>query len=188
MMVGQRRADEIRRPLGRLGDKGIDVHQGEVEEIDLDRKLVSTRSARFAYDYLVVSLGARHAPETVEGFDEMALNLYEPAGCGQIRAALETFTGGTVGVLIPSMPFKCPAAPYEAALLVEAYLRQKGVRNRTEIHLYTPEHQPMPIAGPELGDALTAMLRARDIHFHPLYGVYPSLTSRRGHLSVRIEP
>ena len=169
MMVGQRRADEIRRPLGRLGDKGIDFHQGEVEEIDLDRKLVSTRSARFTYDYLVVSLGARLAPETVEGFDEMAHNLYDPAGCGRIRAALETFTGGTVGVLIPSMPFKCPAAPYEAALLTEAYLRQKGVRDRTEIHLYTPEHQPMPIAGPEVGDALTAMLRARGIHFHPLY-------------------
>ena len=77
MMVGQRRADEIRRPLGRLGDKGIDFHQGEVEEIDVDRKLVSTTSARFSYDFLVVSLGARLAPETVAGFDEMALNLYD---------------------------------------------------------------------------------------------------------------
>ena len=116
----------------------------------------------------IEQLCARLAPETVEGFDEMALSLYDPAGCGRIRAALETFTGGTVGVLIPSMPFKCPAAPYEAALLVEAYLRQKGVRSRTEIHLYTPEHQPMPIAGPELGDSLTSMLRARGIHYHPL--------------------
>ena len=99
----------------------------------------------------------------------MALNLYDLEGTAKIHAALDAFSGGTVGVLVTDMPFKCPAAPYEAALLVESFLRKKGVRDRSEIHIYTPEHQPMPIAGPAMGEAITKVLRKRDIHYHPLF-------------------
>jgi sulfide:quinone oxidoreductase len=169
LMVGQRREDQIRRPLGSLADKGIEFHHDVVEEIDLDRKLVRTRSSRFDFDYLIVSLGAQLAPDSVDGFDEMALNLYDLEGCRRIHAALNSFTGGTVGVFIPAMPFKCPAAPYEAAFLIDAFCRKKNVRDETEIHLFTPEHQPMPIAGTVVGNAIVDMLRARGIHYHPLY-------------------
>jgi sulfide:quinone oxidoreductase len=169
VMVGNRLEDQISRPLGRLTDKGIEFHQGDIEEIDLDGRLVRTGSTRFNFDYLVVSLGAELAPETVEGFDEMAHDLYDLEGCGRIRSALESFTGGTVGVFIPSMPFKCPAAPYEAALLIEAYCRKKGVRDKTDIHLFTPEHQPMPMAGEGMGTAMAEILGARGIGYHPLY-------------------
>jgi sulfide:quinone oxidoreductase len=169
VMVGNRREEQIRRPLRRLANKGIEFHHAEVEEIDLDRRLVRAGLERFNFDYLIISLGAQLAPETVPGFDEMAFNLYEPGGCGRAYEALETFGGGTVGVFMPSMPFKCPAAPYEAAMLVEAFVRKKGLRNRTEIHLFTPEHQPMPMAGPEMGDALAEMLCVRGIHLHLLY-------------------
>jgi sulfide:quinone oxidoreductase len=99
----------------------------------------------------------------------MALDLYSADGCRAIGAALDAFQGGKVGVLVTSMPFKCPAAPYEAAFLVEARLRRRGVRDRSEVHLYTPEHQPMPVAGASLGASLERMLRARVIHYHPLF-------------------
>ncbi|MBI2185791.1 MAG: NAD(P)/FAD-dependent oxidoreductase [Acidobacteria bacterium] len=169
LMVGNRRADQIRRPLTRLAGNGIEFHHDEVAAIDLDRRLVRTRSNAFSFDYLIVSLGARLAPETVEGFDEMAHNLYSLEGCERIRAALETFPGGTIAVLVAALPFKCPAAPYEAAFLVEALCRTKHIRDKTEIHIFTPEHQPMPIAGSAMGDAITAMIHARGIHYHPLY-------------------
>jgi sulfide:quinone oxidoreductase len=99
----------------------------------------------------------------------MAYNVYDPEGCGRAYEALQRFDGGTIGLFIPSMPFKCPAAPYEAAMLVEAFVRKKGLQERTEIHLFTPEHQPMPVAGPGMGDALAEMLRVRGIHLHLLY-------------------
>jgi len=169
LMVGQRQDHQIRRPLQRLAGKGIEVHRDEIEAIDLDRKVVRTRSRTFDFDYLVVSLGAQLAPEAVPGFGEMAHNLYDLDGCGRIHAALETFRGGTIGVFIPSMPFKCPAAPYEAALLVEAFCRKRGIRDKTDIHLFTPEHQPMPVAGPRLGEAIAGMLRTQGIQYHPLY-------------------
>ena len=169
LMTGQRREDQIRRPLERLNDREIEFHRDEIEEIDLDRRLVRTRSGSFDFDYLIISLGAQLAPDTIGGFKEMVLNLYDLDGCRRIRAALESFTGGTVAVFIASMPFKCPAAPYEAAFLIDAFCRRKDVRDKTEIHLFTPEHQPMPIAGPAVGNAIVEMLRARGIHYHPLY-------------------
>lgn len=108
-MIGERRPEQFRRPLNRLERKGIAFHRAEVEELDLDNKVVRTTSSDLDYDTLVVSLGAQLAPETVPGFEQMAYNLYTPEGCEQIHDALEDFREGTIAVLITAMPFKCRA-------------------------------------------------------------------------------
>ncbi len=169
LMVGHRREEQIRRPLARLSRKGIEFLREEVEEIDLDRRVVETGAGELSFDYLVVALGAQTTPETVEGFSEMAYDLYSSDGCRQIHSALEAFEGGKVGIVVTSMPFKCPAAPYEAAFLVDSFLRGRGVRHKSEIHIYSPEHQPMPVAEAALGQAIETMLAERAIHYHPLF-------------------
>ena len=168
-IVGERRQEQFHRPLSRLRKKGIEFRNEEVTRIDVDRRVVETSSETLAYDYLIVALGATLAPETVEGFDEMAYNLYDPRGCDQIYDALAHFTGGTIGILITAMPFKCPAAPYETAFLIESFFRKKGIRRDVKIHLFTPEHVPMPVAPSELGNSVVDMLSARGIEYHPLY-------------------
>ena len=167
--VGQRRSDQIRRPLSDLTRKGVEFINDEVMEIDTGARQVRTKSQSIDFDYLIVALGAQLRPDKVAGFDEMALNLYDLEGTARIHAALDAFSGGSVGVLVTDMPFKCPAAPYEAALLVDSFLRKKGVRDRSEVHVYTPEHQPMPIAGPVMGEAIAKVLSKRDIRYHPLF-------------------
>ena len=168
-MVGQRRPDELTRPLDRLQRRGIEFRQAEIEAIDVDGGIVTMTSGDLEYDSLVVSLGAQLVPEEVSGFGEMALNLYTMDGCTRIRAALDDLIEGSVGILIPSMPYKCTAAPYEAAFLTEAFLRRKGIRRKVKIHLFTPEHAPMPVAGDTLGEAVADMLAARGIDYHPLF-------------------
>jgi hypothetical protein len=37
-----------------------------------------------------------------------------------------------VGVLIARTPFKCPAAPYEAAFLIDEVIRKEGVREKVQ--------------------------------------------------------
>lgn len=167
--VGLRSADRIQRPLSDLTRKGVDFVNEPVVEIDTEAGQVRTPTQEIDFDFLVIALGAELAPEEVMGFEEMALNLYDLEGTGRIKEALDAFEGGKIGVVITDMPFKCPAAPYEAALLVESYLRKKGVRDRSEVHLFTPEHQPMPIAGPAMGEALTKVLEKHGIHYHPLF-------------------
>lgn len=168
-MVGGRQPSQFTRPLARLARRGIEVVNAEAQKLDLDSRVVATSAGDLAYDALVVSLGARLAPETIEGFEEMALDLYSTDGCARTHAALESFIEGVVGVLVPTLPFKCPAAPYEAAFLVEAFLRRTGVRRKVEIHLFTPEHAPMPVAPAALGNAVADMLAARGIDYHPLF-------------------
>lgn len=169
LMEGKRSASRIQKPLARLRSRGIDFVNEEVVEIDLDRRRVATPESSLPFDYLVVALGARTAPESLHGFSEMAHDLYSVEGCRAIRDELGRFDAGKLGVLVTSMPFKCPAAPYEAAFLLESRLRRRGVRNRTEVHLYTPEDQPMPIAETGVGEAIVDLLRARGIHYHPLF-------------------
>jgi sulfide:quinone oxidoreductase len=70
-------------------------------------------------------------------------------------------------VLIARTPFKCPAAPYEAAFLIHSLLCRRGVRSRVEIALYTPEEYPMPVAGTEVGGALRSLMEAREIEYRP---------------------
>lgn len=167
--VGLRRAEQIQRPLSDLKGKGVEFINEPAVHIDTARKQVRTPTQELDFDFLIVALGSELAPQEVIGFDEMALNLYDLEGTAKIHAALEGFSGGKVGVLVTDMPFKCPAAPYEAALLVDSFLRKKGLREKSEVHIYTPEHQPMPIAGPAMGEALTKLLEKHGISYHPLF-------------------
>ena len=91
---------------------------------------------------------------------------YSLDGAVSLRNAWHNFRGGRVAIVIAALPFKCPAAPYETALLLEARLRERGVRQDVRIDLFTPETLPMPVAGEALGQALQGMLEKRAIHFH----------------------
>jgi len=80
---------------------------------------------------------------------------------------LKNFQAGKVAVVIASIPYKCPGAPHEGAMLIEDFFREKGVRKKVEIGLFTPEPQPLPVAGPELGSAVKSILDKKGIGFHP---------------------
>jgi sulfide:quinone oxidoreductase len=101
------------------------------------------------------------------GYAAVAHNFYDLDGAQGLSEALQQFRGGRVAVVISALPYKCPAAPHEAALLIEDTLRRRGLRGRTDIAIYTPEPQPMPVAGPVIGRALAALLQQRGIAFHP---------------------
>jgi sulfide:quinone oxidoreductase len=167
VMTGERtNPEEGQRELSQLAKLGIEVVQAEVQEIDAAARSVRTTEGALEGDYLIIALGAELHPETVPGFAAAALNLYEAAGALQIKQELAVFDGGRIVVLVSRTPFSCPSAPYEAAFLIESVLRARGVRERSEIALYTPEDQPMLVAGPHVGAALIEMLEERNIELH----------------------
>lgn len=128
---------------------------------------MTTSDGALAYDRLVIALGAELAPELLPGFAEAAHDVYTLDGAAAAGALLREFAGGRVVVLVSRLPYKCPAAPYETALLAEALLRRRGVRARSSVDVYTPEPFPMPTAGPAVGAALSQILEGRGIGFHP---------------------
>ena len=167
VMVGWRQRGQVTRDLRGLLRSGIEVHNAEVEEIDPDGQRVRTTDGDLAYDYLVVALGADLAPETVPGFNEVAHTPYDLEGAVRLNSALAGFEAGRVAVLVSAMPYKCPAAPYETALLLDDHFRRRGMRDRVGIQVYTPEPAPMGVAGPEMGRAVVTMLEAKGIAYNP---------------------
>lgn len=138
-----------------------------VQEIDPARGRVVADGRTLDYDALIVALGADLAPDTMPGYATAAHNFFDLDGAARLWEAIQRFPGGRVAVVVTALPYKCPAAPYEAALLIEDALRRRGMRERTEVVMFTPESQPMPVAGPVMGEALTALLGERGIRFHP---------------------
>jgi sulfide:quinone oxidoreductase len=167
VLTGERRPEQISADLRRLRRRGIELVEAEARAIDTDARRVETSNGPIAYDRLVVALGAELAPELLSGFAEAAQNVYTLDGAVEAGRALEGFDGGRVVVLVSRLPYKCPAAPYETALLTEALLRKRGIRDRSSVDVYTPEPFPMPTAGPEMGAAARGILESRGIGFHP---------------------
>ncbi len=165
VMSGTRRPEQVSADLRRLTRRRVQLVQAEAQGIDAAGGRVETSTGSIPFDRLVVALGAELAPDLLPGFAEAAHTPYTLQGAVAAGAALGRFDGGRVVVLVSRLPYKCPAAPYETALLAEALLRKRGVR--ASIDIYTPEPFPMPTAGPVLGEALRSILEQRRIAFHP---------------------
>ncbi len=167
VMVGWRRPGQITKDLRKLLRPGVEMVQAAVQEIDPDGQRVRTSEGELVYDYLVVSLGAELNPEAMPGFSEAAHTPFDLEGATGLWSALDGFEGGRVAVLVSTTPYKCPAAPYETALLLDDHFRRQKMRDRVEMQVYTPEPAPMGVAGPAMGRAVVALLEAKGITFNP---------------------
>ncbi len=187
LMVGQRTQSAITRPLRELLDAGIDLTIGEATEVDAGAKRVQVGSEVIEYDFLILAAGAELDFESIPGLKSTE-TFFTLDGASRLHGVLGELRGGTVAVAIGGTPYKCPGAPAEGAMLIADFLRNRGVAN--EVHLFTPEPQPMPVAGPELGNAVIQMLRDRNIEYHAnhkLESVDGGLLSFEGRDSVRAD-
>lgn len=171
LMVGARTLPGISRRLDGLRRKGIDVVRGEVEAIDPERRSAVVSGQVLQGDSVIVALGADFCPEAVPGLAEGGHTFCTPAGAEALRVALGAFQGGRLLILTAAPAYKCPAAPYEAAMLIEADLRRRGLRDRTRIDLFAAEAGPMGVAGPEVSRGVRAMVESMGIGYHPEHQV-----------------
>jgi sulfide:quinone oxidoreductase len=180
LMVGRRTPDAITRPLPRLGRKGIDVRVGNVERIDPDGLIVTVAGETLSADYLVIALGAELAPDLIPGVAKAGHNLYTESGAESLRTALQDLRAGRVVVLTATPAYKCPAAPYEGAMLIHDWYRRLGLRDRVQIEVYAAEPAPMGVAGPHVSSAVTQLLAAKGIPYHPEHQVTMVDADRKG--------
>jgi sulfide:quinone oxidoreductase len=167
LLVGKREAAQFSRPLERAAAKGIELVRGDITRIRPEERAVDLDGRTLRGDALVIALGAEYDPGAVPGLAEAGHCLYTPEGASAARDALRAFRGGRLVVLTAAPQYKCPAAPYEAALLVDAELRKRGVRDRTELVFYAAEPGPMMVAGPAVSAGVRGMVEARGIAYRP---------------------
>ncbi len=167
VMTGARAPEQVSRPLERLRRKGIEVFRGEVQRIDPQRREVIVGGKRLQGDHLVVALGAEFALDAVPGLAQAGHTFCTLDGAIRLRAALSQVRGGRIVVLTAAPAYKCPAAPYEAAMLIEGECRRRGIRDAVELSLYSAEPGPMGVAGPEVSAAVRGMVEQKGIAYHP---------------------
>ena len=167
VMTGDRRPEQIARPLARLERKGIEIIRGEVERIDPARREAVVDGRTLQADHLIVALGAQFAPEAVPGLATAGHTFCTLDGAIRLRDALDATRAGRLVVLTAAPAYKCPAAPYEAAMLIDGLLRRRGLRPAVEIALHSAEPGPMGVAGPDVSAAVREMVEQKKIAYHP---------------------
>lgn len=152
--------------LNNLSKKDIDFVKAEILKIDLKNKKIRTPDKNFTYDYLIVAMGAKLAPEKIPGLLEYGMNLYDHEQLSAIREKITSLKSGKIAIAITSMPYKCPPAPFEASLLIDSLLREIGTRNSVQIHFYSPAPITLPAAGPEVSEKILQLIKSEKIEFH----------------------
>ena len=166
VMFGRATADTVRHRYADITKPGVKVVKAEITAIDPVAKYVDTTEGRFDADILVIALGADVHPEATPGLLDGGHEFYTPGSALRLLEVLENFQGGRVVIGVTSLPFKCPPAPSEAALLLHDFLTERGRRDRSEIALVTPQPAPIP-PSPDTSAALLAAFAERGISFNP---------------------
>ncbi len=172
LMTGSRSESGITRPIEQLSGKGIEVIQDEIVEIRPGTRQIRLDSGQtLDANHLVISLGAELDLEAIPGLAEIGHCFYTLSGATNLFDALAEFEGGRIIVLTAAPAYKCPAAPYEAAMLIKDFCRRRGVGGETRVDLYAAEPVPMGVTGPEVSAAVQQMVEDKDIGYHPEHQV-----------------
>lgn len=166
VLVGKQTRDQVRLPYRDVLLPSVEFRQEQITSIDPAAKHVVTDGGEYDADVLVVALGADYDPAATPGFVEDGYEFYSVPGAERLRDKLASFDGGDIVMAILRVPYKCPPAPFEAAMLLHAYLVDRGLRDRSTIELVSPMATPIPVSA-ETSEAMVAALAERGIRYTP---------------------
>ncbi len=164
-LVGQGTRAEGVRSRARLAAKGIEFRQASIRAIDLRGRVVHTDANAIRFDFLIVALGAEPRPDLVPGYSGAVYNLYDVQGIEQLAPRIRELRAGRVTIGILGLPYKCPPAPYEAAMLLDHFFHERGNRDAVELAIFTPQPSSLPVLGTAGCTRLEAELAQRRIAF-----------------------
>ena len=160
--------DQVVRSRHHFLADGVDFVIGSVDRVEADENAVLLEGGgRLEYDQLVIASGTAPRPDQTPGmldaeWRKSIFDFYTLEGAEALAEALKRFDSGRLVVHITEMPIKCPVAPLEFTFLAEAWLRERGLRDRVELVYVTPLDGAFtkPVASAHLG----GMLDERKVH------------------------
>jgi len=176
--MGGEKAENLSRPERGLLDGRVILNVARVSKIDEANGRVELEDgSHVGYDQLVIATGSRIVPEEIEHFDTEAHHFYSPVAALKLREALDAFTGGKIVIGIAGMPYKCPPAPLEVAFLIESELRERGLRQKSEMHYCSPIGRAFSIES--VSEMATPILEDKGIQLHTFFNVESIDPARR---------
>jgi sulfide:quinone oxidoreductase len=168
--MGTERAERLHRPERSLLDRRVRLVVDRAQRVDAATRRVQLESGDVVhFDWLILATGARIVPEEIEHFDAEAHHFYGADAAARLRSALDNFDGGRIVIGIAGMPYKCPPAPLEVTFLVEAELRARGLRDRSELHFCSPIGRAFTIES--VSEMATPILAEKGIELHTFFNV-----------------
>ena len=162
VLFARKTEGEVRYRYADLRAEGVKFVQDTITAIDAQAQTVQTATGEFAYDYLVVGLGADMAPEATKGFLESGGHeFYTMAGASRLANVIAGFTSGTLAIGVLATPYKCPPAPYEVACQLHDFFVERGVRDDITLKMVIPK--PRPVPNPKVSQMLEDQLAQRKI-------------------------
>jgi sulfide:quinone oxidoreductase len=143
---------------------GVAFRHENITAIDPERRRVVTEGGTYDADVLVVALGLDYDIDATPGLREGGHEFYSVPGAARLGGILPEFSAGRVIIAVLGEPFKCPPAPCEAAILLDEYLRKRGVRDNVEIAVVHPWARPIP-PSPDASKAILEAFAERGITF-----------------------
>ncbi|MGD8428691.1 MAG: FAD-dependent oxidoreductase [Balneolaceae bacterium] len=160
----------------------IDFIQGEVREIDLERKIVGFKPVErpgsaveeISYDYLVIALGNKLAFDEIEGFGKYGHTFTDTYYGDKVRRYLHEggYKGGPIAVgsdlfiqgksdKLPDVPVAeaaCEGPPVEISFSMAEWLKKRGMGGAEKITMFTPAEVIAEDAGKQILDQLLPMV------------------------------
>ncbi len=168
--MGHEKKEKLERPERKLLDRNVDLVVDVVTRIDVEASRVELASGEtLVYDQLVIATGSRIVPESIEHFDQEAHHFYTAAASAKLRKALDAFNGGKILIGIAGIPYKCPPAPLEVAFLIESELRDRGLREKTELQFLSPINRAFTIES--VSEMATPIFEEKGIDLQLLAGI-----------------
>ena len=139
VLSGDRSLDSIKQGYAGLKARGIQVVQAAAEMIDPAAKVVRAGGQDYPFDRCIVAPGVELVYDKIEGYSEEAAQTLTHAWkageqTGILRAQLEAMAdGGTVVIVAPPNPFRCPPGPYERASQIAHYFTQHKPKSKVII-------------------------------------------------------
>jgi sulfide:quinone oxidoreductase len=166
VMFGRAEPRSVHLAYSRLDKPAVSFRRERVLSIDAANRRVSTDAGGYEPDILVVALGADLDPAATPGLLEGGSEYYSVSGAERVGSILPDFPGGDVIISVLGPFFKCPAAPFETALMMHNYLERRGRMTDSAIKVVSPMAMPIPIS-PEASAGILKALEERDIGWWP---------------------
>jgi sulfide:quinone oxidoreductase len=153
---------DVIKPSCRFIPNGVDYVGAEVDRVEAEKNRVLLRlGTHLKYDVLIIATGVKIAPEQTEGmlgndWGIRVFDFYTFEGASALHHTLRNWNGGRLVVHVTEMSIKCPVAPLEFAFLADSWLKDRGLRDKTEVVYITPRSRVFtsPIAAEVLGPLL----------------------------------
>ncbi|MHB1702447.1 MAG: FAD-dependent oxidoreductase, partial [Acidobacteriaceae bacterium] len=128
---------------------GVEVIAARAEAIDSGTLRIEGTTRRV--DAIIAAPGLALEP-LGPTTPENVVSFWDPIGAETAAPQIRALERGVIDVVIASLPYSCPPAPYGLAMRLARHAQRLG--QQIQVRLTTPEEYPLAAVGRVLGDAL----------------------------------